>query len=120
MKPSCKFYEEYSDCLRSTALRYLTEAFEGRFGMLRRHRDAFVCILLLCILALIASPSRAQSDPAAQAPQKSPRPQIVIDDDGTYHLPAQAIPMSSLMSKELKASLIYIDRAERDRKMTEP
>ncbi len=80
-------------------------------------RLMFGALAVAIAAALTASPSRAQSDSSAPPPPK-PRPQIVIDDDGTYHLPAQAIPMSSLMSKELKASLIYMDRAERDPKLT--
>jgi monoterpene epsilon-lactone hydrolase len=75
----------------------------------------FGALAVAIAAALTASPSGAQSD--SSAPPR-PRPQIVIDDDGTYHLPAQAIPMSSLMSPELKASLIYMDRAERDPKLT--
>jgi acetyl esterase/lipase len=74
--------------------------------------------LLLFIVVLTTSTSSAQND-SAQTPGVIPRPQITIDDDGTYHLPAQTIPMSSLMSKELKDSLIYMDRALRDPKKTE-
>jgi acetyl esterase/lipase len=86
--------------------------------MLFRYRlPLFGALLILIATTLATSPSWAQNDSAGPAPAK-PRPQITIDDDGTYHLPAQAIPMSSLMSKELKESLIYVDRAERDPKLT--
>ncbi|MGD0963214.1 MAG: alpha/beta hydrolase fold domain-containing protein [Candidatus Acidiferrales bacterium] len=76
-------------------------------------------LLILLIAPLAHSPLWAQNDSAGSSSGTPSRSQITIDDDGTYHLPAQAIPMSSLMSKELKASLIYIDRAERDPKLTE-
>ena len=73
-----------------------------RFGMLFRYRlPLFGALLILTATTLAISFSWAQNDSAGPAPAK-PRPQITIDDDGTYHLPAQAIPMSSLMSKELK------------------
>ena len=86
--------------------------------MLFRYRlPLFGALLILIATTLATSPSWAQNASAGPAPAK-PRPQITIGDDGTYHLPAQAIPMSSLMSKELKESLIYVDRAERDPKLT--
>lgn len=78
-----------------------------------------VAPLLASVAAATAFSLNAQDASPAPAPgQKSP-PQIVIDDDGTYHLPAQAIPMSKLMSRELKESLLYIDRTQRDPKYTE-
>jgi len=87
--------------------------------MLFSHRlTLFGALFILIATSLAISPSCAQDDSAGTPPAK-PRPQITIDDDGTYHLPAQAIPMSSLMSKELKESLIYFDRASRDPKQTE-
>lgn len=56
---------------------------------------------------------------SAQAPAATnPQPAIAIDDDGTFHLPAQAIPMSTLISPELKASILWDVRAGRDPKMT--
>jgi hypothetical protein len=72
---------------------------------------------LMALIAAAASPGLwAQENSDADTHAKKSPPQIVIDDDGTYHLPAQAIPMSKLMSKELKDSLIYIDRMQRDPK----
>jgi epsilon-lactone hydrolase len=62
------------------------------------------CVLLLSMVLFAASTARAQ--------------EIGIDADGTYHLPAQAIPMSSLMSKELKESLLQDDLLARDPKNT--
>jgi epsilon-lactone hydrolase len=88
---------------------------------LRIHRFARVlAVPLLALVATVVNLSlRAQDDsPTPSSGKKSP-PQIVIDDDGTYHIPAQTIPMSKLMSKELKDSLIYIDRTRRDPKYTE-
>lgn len=84
--------------------------------MIRSPRIQCFAFFTLFAAILAISPLRAQDDPSAQSPAKKSPPQIVIDDDGTYHLPAQAIPMSKLMSKELKDSLIYFDRTQRDPK----
>ena len=81
-----------------------------------RYAILLVALLLVSIATAPTVSVRAQDDsPAPSSGKKSP-PQIVIDDDGTYHIPAQTIPMSKLMSKELKESLIYIDRTQRDPK----
>lgn len=72
----------------------------------------------LVVAALAASTASAQTDMAALGRGTRPN-DIVIDPDGTYHLPAQAIPMSSLMSKELKESLLHDDLLARDPKYTE-
>jgi hypothetical protein len=85
---------------------------------IRRSAPLLVVPLVALFVTAANLPLRAQDDSAAQASTKKSPPQIVIDDDGTYHLPAQAIPMSKLMSKELKDSLIYIDRTQRDPKYT--
>lgn len=85
---------------------------------MRCYHRGHLSFLLVFVAAFVTFVLGAQKD-SAPSPANGSRPQITIDDDGTYHLPAQAIPMSSLMSKELKESLIYIDRAERDPKLTE-
>jgi epsilon-lactone hydrolase len=84
--------------------------------MIRSPRIQCFAFFTLFVAILATSPLRAQDDSSAPSPAKKSPSQIVIDDDGTYHLPAQAIPMSKLMSKELKDSLIYIDRTQRDPK----
>ncbi len=83
----------------------------------RRRVCGFVLFIALIAPASLL-PLRGQDDPSAPSPAKKSAPQIVIDDDGTYHLPAMAIPMSTLMSKELKASLLYMDRGARDPKLS--
>jgi epsilon-lactone hydrolase len=39
----------------------------------------------------------------AQPPAGGNAPRVVVDDDGTVHVPAQAVPMSSFLSPEAKA-----------------
>ncbi|HXN11171.1 MAG TPA: hypothetical protein VN859_07995, partial [Steroidobacteraceae bacterium] len=63
---------------------------------------------LLLAAALTCGPARAQE-----------RAAIVVDQDGTFHLPAQAIPLSNLMSPELKESLLQDVLLARDPKNTE-
>jgi epsilon-lactone hydrolase len=52
---------------------------------------------VLGLWALIV-PSAAAQPPANQQP-----PRVVVDDDGTVHVPAQAVPMSAYLSPEGKA-----------------
>jgi epsilon-lactone hydrolase len=60
-------------------------------------RAAFAVPAAFCSLALCLSPLRAQpAPPPAQ-------PKVVVDDDGTVHVPAQAVPMSAFLSPEAKA-----------------
>jgi monoterpene epsilon-lactone hydrolase len=40
---------------------------------------------------------------AAQPPATQQQPRVVVDDDGTVHIPAQAVPMSAYLSPEGKA-----------------
>jgi monoterpene epsilon-lactone hydrolase len=40
---------------------------------------------------------------AAQPPATQQQPRVVVDDDGTVHVPAQAVPMSAYLSPEGKA-----------------
>jgi len=47
-----------------------------------------------------AQPPASQQQPPAASQQP---PRIVVDDDGTVHLPAQAVPMSAYLSPEGKA-----------------
>jgi epsilon-lactone hydrolase len=62
----------------------------------RRSRLAFLAGVL-CMVSLFVCPGVAQ--PAANQEQ----PRVVIDDDGTVHVPAQAVPMSAYLSPEAKA-----------------
>ncbi|HVZ59448.1 MAG TPA: alpha/beta hydrolase fold domain-containing protein [Terriglobales bacterium] len=88
-----------------------------------RKQSGFISLVLLWIvLAAVPSWSQGDSRPEASKPPSEtvrPESQIKIDPDGTYHLPAQAIPMSSLMSKELKESLLEDNLLRRDPKYTE-
>ena len=70
--------------------------------------------LLLGVLGLCApiAPSVAAQSPGNQRPaavdQQPPTaakqpPRVVVDDDGTVHVPAQAVPMSAYLSPEGKA-----------------
>jgi epsilon-lactone hydrolase len=59
-----------------------------------------LCTWAMFVPWLSAQPPAAQP-PAAQAPAAQP-PRIVVDDDGTVHLPALAVPMSSYLSPEGK------------------
>src|SRR5512140_3682554 len=62
----------------------------------RRSRLAFPAGVL-CMVSSLVCPGAAQ--PAANQEQ----PRVVIDDDGTVHVPAQAVPMSAYLSPEAKA-----------------
>lgn len=72
---------------------------------------------LICVAMAAASPALAQD---AASPPAHPPSQITVDPDGTLHIPAQTIPMSSLVSPELKASLQRYYRESRDPKFTTP
>jgi acetyl esterase/lipase len=70
--------------------------------------------------AMGLSAARASAQDGAAPARPAPRAnEITIDADGTFHLPAQAIPMSSLMSPELKESLLHDTTLARDPKYTE-
>jgi len=75
--------------------------------------------LLLLVAALWCAPGRAQEGTATAPPTGSRAPAIVVDPDGTFHLPAQAIPLSNLMSPELKESLLQDVLLARDPKNTQ-
>ena len=70
--------------------------------------------LVLIVAAMLGASSALAQEPARPARSN----QIVVDADGALHIPAQVIPMSSLMSPELKASLIRYIKDSRDPKMT--
>lgn len=70
---------------------------------------------LMCLAIFAAPPALAQQAAAPAAP-----PVIGVDPDGTLHLPAQSIPLSPLMSPELKASLQRYFKESRDPKFTTP
>jgi hypothetical protein len=76
-------------------------------------------LIFASMLAL--SPAWAQDSAPAPAAASSPHPNaIVVDPDGTLHIPAQTIPMSSLMSPELKASLMFYLTHAKDPKYSTP
>lgn len=78
---------------------------------LRQHSVRLVLGLFLLALPGVSS-ALAQEAPAANSNQ------IVVDADGAFHIPAQVIPLSKLMSPELKASLLRYIKDSRDPKMT--
>ncbi len=69
----------------------------------------------LIVAAIVGCATLSWAQDAPPAP-----PQITVDPDGTLHLPAQTIPMSSLMSPQLKASLQRYLRESRDPAYTTP
>ncbi len=54
-------------------------------------------------LCLAAIPLSAQQKASAPQKGKADQPKIVVDNDGTVHVPAQAVPMSPFLSPEGKA-----------------
>jgi len=58
-------------------------------------RPVLLSFLILAGAALMPVPSRGQAP--------SPNNKVVVDDDGTVHIPAEAVPMSDLLSPEAKA-----------------
>lgn len=62
----------------------------------RRARLAFPAGVF-CMIALFVSPA------AAQTGSNQEQPKVVIDNDGTVHVPAQTVPMSAYLSPEAKA-----------------
>ena len=72
----------------------------------RNSRGRLVTLVAVLGLWALIVPSPAAQAPASQqqppaATQQPPR--IVVDDDGTVHVPAQAVPMSVYLSPEGKA-----------------
>ena len=47
----------------------------------------------------------------AQRPENSAQPKVVIDDDGTVHVPTMEVPLSTFLSAEAKA---YVTRHLQD------
>ncbi len=78
---------------------------------LRSVRLALLSGLLLTVLSG-AAPSWAQEGASARPPE------ITVDPDGTFHIPAMTVPMSNLMSPELKQSLLHDVLMARDPKNT--
>ena len=73
------------------------------------------CSLRLALGLLLAAVFAAAPCPAQVGSANT----IGVDPDGTFHIPAQAIPLSNLMSPELKESLLHDVLLARDPKNTE-
>ena len=80
-----------------------------------------ICVLGLAVLTLISAAPAFAQDAAPPPPAAGGHAnEIVVDPDGTLHIPAQTIPMSSLISPELKASLIFYLTHFKDPKYNTP
>lgn len=79
------------------------------------HSRSMCLTLSLLFVAMLGGASSASAQSAPAAPANN---QIVVDADGTLHIPPQTIPMSNLMSPELKKSLIRYLTLSRDPKYT--
>ena len=55
-------------------------------------------------IALLGSVAVISVADLAQRPEHSAPPKIVIDDDGTVHVPAMGVPLSTFLSPEAKAA----------------
>jgi acetyl esterase/lipase len=73
---------------------------------------------LLIIAMLGVAPVLAQNVTTAPPGGATRSNEITVDPDGTFHIPAQAIPLSNLMSPELKESLLHDVLLARDPKNT--
>lgn len=74
---------------------------------------------IAAIVTLVVAPPVLAQDAAPPAANSHPN-EIVVDPDGTLHIPAQTIPMSVLISPELKASLIFYLTHFKDPKYNTP
>jgi acetyl esterase/lipase len=90
----------------------------GNVQLAHKSRIGWWATGLLAGLAFMAGSHRLGAAPAQDPAGTKPQPEIAIDDDGTYHLPAQAIPMSKLMTPEMRQNLIYDNRMRQNPKNT--
>lgn len=68
----------------------------------QRVRPVLGCALLLGVLSMIASCQEEEGAPAGEA--EAP-PAVVVDPDGTVHVPAMTVPVSEFLSPEGQAYL---------------
>ena len=73
----------------------LSDSLKKHFHLSRLRAHLAISALALVVALPAVAPAQERG-----APQT---PKVVVDDDGTVHVPAQAVPMSSFLSPEAKA-----------------
>jgi len=68
-----------------------------------RNRTLRTVPTVVALAAVLAAACVCATRPALAADQASQTPSVVVDDDGTVHVPAQAVPLSEFLSPKAKA-----------------